>query len=70
MPSLSPWTDNIDPKTIPDPVLLSEAARRRGAKRLTPGRNGGRPPKLAPCPKCGELLGVAAMRKHRAACTS
>jgi len=31
--ALKPWTDNIDPSTIPDEVLKSERGRRNGLKR-------------------------------------
>ena len=32
---LKPWTDNIDPSTIPDDVLKTERARRNALKRTT-----------------------------------
>ena len=31
--ALKPWTDDIDPATIPDDVLLRERARRNAGKR-------------------------------------
>jgi len=57
----------LDMAEIPDAALASEWGRRRSAKRATRagGRNGGRKPKLSPCPKCGLPLGVVAMRSHR-----
>jgi hypothetical protein len=36
MMQLKPWTDDIDPATIPDDVLRSERARRNNALRRTP----------------------------------
>jgi hypothetical protein len=62
------WNDQIDPASIPDSVILAERARRNSAKRITPsgGRNGGRPVKLALCPRgCGFQSGVVEMRKHK-----
>ena len=47
-----------DLRTIPDELLYSEAARRRG-------RLGGRPKSLQPCPKCGAMLGAREMRAHK-----
>lgn len=67
MPDLSPWSDRIDPATIPDPVLYAEVGRRIAAKRSvsTGGRNGGRPKLLRPCPRCGVQLGAVDLRRHK-----
>lgn len=65
------WTDQIDPKSIPDAVLLSERARRNAAKRVAPsgGRNGGRPVREIDCPRgCGHRCGTVAMREHLRGC--
>jgi hypothetical protein len=62
------WNDEIDPKSIPDPTLYSEVARRRGAKRKTFGGGHGRPKVLKPCPVCKLMLGTVEMRKHRKSC--
>lgn len=59
------WDSSIDPSTIPDGVVFSEAARRNSRKRKVIGRNGGRKPKCKPCVVCGEMFGVVAMKKHK-----
>lgn len=51
--------------TITDAELLSLAGSVLG-RRQTP--HGGRKPKLAPCPKCGIMFGVRAMREHAREC--
>lgn len=64
---LRPWSDNIDPATIPDDVLYSEVGRRRGAhtRNRTGGRNGGRPKTIFTCPICGkDIEGRAAFDEH------
>jgi hypothetical protein len=63
--ALRKWSADIDPSTIPDPVLTAEWGRRRAAKRKTFGAGTGRPKKLQTCPHCGGEFGVAEMRKHR-----
>lgn len=47
-----PYTDDIDPSTIPDRVLASERGRRNAAKRIA--RRGGRPITCScgTCPIC------------------
>ncbi len=59
------WTEDIDPKSIPDPTLYSEVARRRGAKRKIFSGGHGRPKVLKPCPVCGRMLGTVERRKHK-----
>jgi len=44
--------------------ILSEAARIMRSRNKTPPN----PKKLSPCPKCGELKGVAEMRIHKPKC--
>jgi hypothetical protein len=34
-PKLRPWTDDIDPSTIPDEVIMSERGRRNASKRTS-----------------------------------
>lgn len=47
------WNDfTIDPRTIPDHIILSERGRRNARRRR--GSNGGLRPIPAECPKCGE----------------
>jgi hypothetical protein len=63
---MKPWTDNIDPTTIPDDVLKSERARRNSALRTTHsgGTNGGRPVcKCGECPACRKRIRKA-LEKH------
>ena len=65
---MRPWTDNIDPATIPDEVLLSERARRNAARRstFTGGSNGGRPKKMYTCADCGaQIEGSRAAAAHK-----
>lgn len=46
--------------------LAAQIAGKRSAGISRGPRPGtGRPAKLLPCPKCGALLGVVAMRSHR-----
>ena len=51
---MKPWSDSIDPSTIPDEVLLAERARRNSARRstFTGGTNGGRPKRAYLCEGC------------------
>ena len=68
---LQPWSDRIDPATIPDEVLKTERARRNAALRTTfnSGRNGGRPKNKYPCAACGEVIeGRAELQKHWSVC--
>lgn len=65
---MSKWTASWDLSTIPDELLTAERNRRIVATRSR-SVFVGRPPKLMPCPWCGEKLGVAAMRAHRPACS-
>jgi len=44
--------------------ILREAAKIIRARNKTPPN----PKKLSPCPKCGELKGVAEMRTHKPKC--
>lgn len=44
---------------LPDDVLSAEFARRFGT---------GRPPKLRPCPKCGDQMGARKLREHLPRC--
>lgn len=45
--------------------IISNAGKEANALRKTQGAGPGRPKKLAPCPECGEELGVAERRKHK-----
>ncbi len=58
-----------DLSRVSDAALRAEWARRNASKRITKsgGRNGGRPPVLRTCAKCGHVAGTAAMRAHRCA---
>ncbi len=47
-------------KTCPYDLLVSEMASRNAGKRKT---HGGPTQKLAPCPKCGKIMGTRARRK-------
>ena len=58
------WSAGFDLSTIPDDVLASEWARRRGAKRRTFGAGTGRPKILRTCDNCGMEAGTAEMRRH------
>lgn len=46
---MRPWTNDIDPRTIPDAVLASERGRRNAARVQTRRKAGGRPRKPAVC---------------------
>jgi hypothetical protein len=62
---MRPWSDSIDPSTIPDAVLLSERARRNSGRRQTHGAGTGRPRIPRPCPRCGAIQPSAtAARRH------
>lgn len=54
----TPWTNAIDPHTIPDDVLMSERARRNNARRRT--KAGGRP--ALPRCACGAMTRNAAAK--------
>lgn len=45
--------------------LAAELARRNAARRITKsgGRNGGRPPTLLSCPKCGQSITKTQLRR-------
>jgi hypothetical protein len=43
--------------------ILREAAKIMRSKQTTPN-----PKKLSPCPKCGDMYGVADMRAHKPKC--
>lgn len=57
-----PWSDDIDPRTIPDEVLRSERGRRNAEKRVS--RRGGRPKVMGRC-ACGFKGGTVEMRAHK-----
>lgn len=59
------WSPDIDPRSIPDGVLHSEAARRRGQKRQTHGAGPGRPRTAERCACGAYTVAVAAKRRHR-----
>lgn len=63
MSRLKAWSDDIDPATIPDSVILSERGRRNSRKRANPA--GGRRPILKPCGDCGEELNARQRRGHK-----
>ena len=46
-------------------LAASIAGKRSAGISRGPRPGTGRPAKLSPCPKCGESLGVVAMRSHR-----
>ena len=55
----------LPPLSAYDPEeILIEAARIMRSRQKTPPN----PKKLSPCPKCGELKGVAEMRVHKPKC--
>jgi len=61
---LRPWSDNIDPATIPDEVLATERGKRNAAKRKT--RSGGlvwgkHNPKVTNC-RCQRCIDKRARR--------
>ena len=58
------WTDNIDPRTIPHQVLLSELGRRNSAKRKTFASGPGRPSKGGPRCACGKYALATAQKYH------
>jgi hypothetical protein len=61
---LKPWTENIDPKTIPDEVLYSERGRRNNAlRKVHSGGKDGRPPDTSRCP-CGEMTRDRAQKRN------
>ena len=59
-----PWEDNIDPRTIPHEVLLSELGRRNSAKRKTFASGPGRPSKGGPRCACGKYALATAQKYH------
>ncbi len=59
------WSNNLDPKTIPDSVLKREWGRRNSLKRRRFGAGSGRPKLLRRCPMCGTEMGSRDFRKHR-----
>lgn len=52
-------------KRLPLKALRSEMARMSAAKRKTYGAGTGRPPKLEPCARCGEMMSATERRKHK-----
>lgn len=61
---MRPWSNSIDPATIPEDILRSEWARRNSGKRKTFGAGPGRP-RIAPRCACGTMtLSRAKKRKH------
>jgi hypothetical protein len=58
------WSESFDLSSIPDNVLASEWARRRGAKRRTFGAGTGRPKTIRTCLWCQAKLSAMEMRRH------
>lgn len=61
------WSNDLDPKTIPDLVLKREWARRNSLKRKRFGAGSGRPKILRRCSVCSAEMGSREFRKHRCA---
>ncbi len=58
------WSDQIDPKTIPDSVLKREWARRNSLKRTRFGAGSGRPKLMRRCAECGLEMSAREFRSH------
>lgn len=59
------WKKHWELSTVPDKPWRQEQMRRVASRRLN---QGGRPPVLRPCPKCGVSFGALALRKHKPMC--
>lgn len=59
------WTNDVDPRTIPEAVLKREWARRNSLRRKRFGAGPGRPKSIRSCSGCGARLGARELRLHR-----